>query len=80
MENGSQTIDSGAAGEAHVEVTPQVGNSDNSAFYWTARGIWIKMAVAQMTGKMLSRANVLCVRTPDIAEPQTSATATASLR
>ena len=65
-ENGSQTIDSGAAGEAYVEVTPQVGNSDNSAFYWTARGIWIKTAVAQTTGKMLSKANELGVRTPDI--------------
>ena len=62
----SQTIDTGAAGEANVEVTPQVGNSDNSAFYWTARGIWIKTAVAQTTGKMLSKANELGVRTPDI--------------
>ena len=49
-----------------MEVTPQVGNSDNSAFYWTARGIWIKTAVAQTTGKMLSKANELGVRTPDI--------------
>ena len=61
----SQTIDNGAAGEANVGVTPQVGNSDNSAFR-TARGIWIKTAIAQTTGKMLSKANVLGVKTTDI--------------
>ena len=61
----SQTINTGAAGEANVGVTPQVGNSDNSAFR-TARGIWIKTAFAQTTGKMLSRANVIGFITLDI--------------
>ena len=61
----SQTIDTGAAGEAYVGVTSQMGNRVNSAFR-TARGILIKTAAAQTTGKMLSRANVLGVRTPDI--------------